>query len=389
MDPILYLVHRVPYPPDKGDRIRAFHVLKFLAKQGPVHLATLADEPISAEAQAGLTKYCKKLEIVRLPSTRSLRMLWSLAIGRTASEGAFDSPALRTVLRSWIRESHYRVCLVSASSMVPYLLMPELKGLPAVVDLVDVDSQKWLDYVAAGWPPRSWLYSLEGRRLRRLEQELPTWVRAVTLVSEAEANLFRLFARPGRILVVTNGVDLEYFRPSEEANEAGCVFVGALDYPPNVDGVQWFCRTVWPEIHRCHPGATMSLVGRRPVAAVQRLAGLPGVNVVGQVPDVRPYYANAAVVVTPLRLARGVQNKLLEALAMGKALVASSATLAGLKTEPGVHLLQADSADEWQKAILKLLKDRSLRQQLGAAGRRYVEENHQWDRCLEPLIHVL
>jgi sugar transferase (PEP-CTERM/EpsH1 system associated) len=267
--------------------------------------------------------------------------------------------------------------------------MPELKAIPAVIDLVDVDSQKWLDYAAVSRSPRSWLYSLEGRRLRRLEQELPAKARAVTLVSEAEANLFRQFAGTGRILVVTNGVDLEYFQPAEEAKESGCVFVGALDYLPNVDGIKWFCEAVWPEIHRFHPEARISLVGRRPTPAVRRLADLPGVNVVGQVPDVRPYYARAAVVVAPLRLARGVQNKLLEALAMGKALVASSATLAGLKTQADVHLLRADSADEWQKAIRQLLGDRSLRQRFGAAGRRYVEENHNWDRCLELLAEVL
>jgi glycosyltransferase involved in cell wall biosynthesis len=133
----------------------------------------------------------------------------------------------------------------------------------------------------------------------------------------------------------------------------------------------------------------MTVVGRQPTAAVRRLAHLPGVEVIGQVPDVRPYYAQAAVVVAPLRLARGVQNKLLEALAMGKALVASSATLAGLKAQPGVHLLRADSPIEWETAISQLLEDRSLREQLGAAGRQYVEDNHRWDQCLEPLRQLL
>src|SRR5207302_11333912 len=139
MTPILYLVHRLPFPPDKGDRIRAFHILQFLAKQGPVHLATLADErcsgQVNAEARAGLSRYCEKLAIIPLPRTRRLRMIGSLAIGRTASEGAFDSPALRAVLRSWFQKTRYRVRLVSASSMVPYLQMPELRGGPAIADL--------------------------------------------------------------------------------------------------------------------------------------------------------------------------------------------------------------------------------------------------------------
>jgi sugar transferase (PEP-CTERM/EpsH1 system associated) len=387
--PILYLVHRLPFPPDKGDRIRAFHLLKFLAQQGPIHLAALADEPVTELAQESLTAVCEELAIVPLPLSRRLRMAWSLAAGRTASEGAFDSPRLRDILRAWCRRTRYGACLVSASSMVPYLGLPELKGIPAVVDLVDVDSQKWFDYAAVAGPPRSRLYRLEGRRLRRLEAELPSWTRAVTLVSEAEAELFRAFARPGRVEVVTNGVDLEYFQPQEVELESGCVFVGALDYYPNVDGVVWFCREVWPAIRRHQPEARFWLVGRRPVAAVRRLARIPGVEVVGQVPDVRPHYARAAVVIAPLRIARGVQNKLLEAMAMGKALLASPSTLAGLNAQPEVHFLRADSPLDWQEGMLRLMVDKPFRKHLGVAGRHYVEENHSWDRCLQPMGELL
>lgn len=388
MDPILYLVHRLPFPPDKGDRIRAFHILKFLSRRGPVHLATLADEPVSHESRTALAEFCDRLAIVPLPRIRLIRMLGSLVMGRTASEGAFDSPDMRQVLDGWCGETRYRACLASASSMAPYLRLPRLRDVPAIVDLVDVDSQKWLDYAAAGRPPRSWLYRLEADRLRRWESELPSWTRAITLVSDAEADLFRQFARPGRIQVVTNGVDLDYFQPRNEA-ESGCVFVGALDYWPNVDGISWFCRDVWPEIYSRNGQARISIVGRRPIPAVQRLARLSGVDVVGPVPDVRPYYARAAMVIAPLRIARGIQNKLLEGLAMSKALVASSATLAGLKAQPGVHLLKADAPEEWQETILQLLQDSSSRKKLGDAGRRLVEEQHCWDRCLESLGRLL
>ncbi len=388
MDPILYLVHRLPYPPDKGDRIRAFHILKHLARQGPVHLATLADEPISNEARATLAEICESLAIIPQSSTRPFRMLWSLATGRTASEGAFDSRALRQIVESWCRTHRYRDCVVSASSLTPYLRLEGLRGVPAIVDMVDVDSQKWLDYAASGRPPKSWLYRLEGHRLRRLESELPVRARAVTLVSDAEADIYRQFAHRGRIEVITNGVDLDYFNPRDEP-ESGCVFVGALDYWPNVDGICWFCREVWPEIHRRHAQARLSIVGRRPVAAVRRLASCPGVEIVGPVPDVRPYYARAAVVVAPLRIARGVQNKLLEALAMSKALVASPPTIAGLKAQPGIHLLKANEPEEWQETILRLLHESTWRKQLGEAGRRFVEKHHHWDRCLEPLGRLL
>jgi sugar transferase (PEP-CTERM/EpsH1 system associated) len=388
MDPILYLVHRLPFPPDKGDRIRAFHILKFLSRRGPVHLATLADEPVSPESCNALAEFCEKLAIVPLPRIRVFHIVASLAKGKTASEGAFDSTALSQILEEWTREYRYRACIASASSLTPYLRLAGLSSIPAIVDMVDVDSQKWLDYAAGSRPPKSWLYRMEGRRLRRLECELPTRTRAVTLVSDAEADLFHQFALPGRVHVVTNGVDLNYFQPKYES-ESGCVFVGALDYWPNVDGITWFCREVWPEIHRQNGQARLSIVGRRPIAAIRGLAQIPGVGIVGQVPDVRPYYARAAVVVVPLRIARGVQNKLLEALAMNKALVASPVPLGGVKAQPGIHLVRADTANEWQMTILRLLDDSPARKKLGDAGRRFVEEHHCWDRCLEPLGRLL
>src|SRR5262249_47011580 len=157
-----------------------------------------------------------------------------------------------------------------------------------------------------------WLYRREGQRLRRLEEALPAWTGAVTLVSEAEADLYRSFCTPGRVETVANGVDLDYFQPQECAAPKGCVFVGALDYRPNVEAARWFCRGVWPQLRRREPGLTLALVGRRPAPAVEALAEVPGVEVVGQVPDVRPYVARAAVAVVPLRIARGVQNKVLE-----------------------------------------------------------------------------
>jgi sugar transferase (PEP-CTERM/EpsH1 system associated) len=385
----LYLVHRVPYPPDKGDRIRAFHVLRFLAARGRVHLACLADEPVGDDVLPALGRYCARVAVVPLSRARWARSALALARGRTATEGAFHCPALHKVVAEWARQTRFDACLASASSMVPYLRRPGLRGVPAVIDLVDVDSQKWLDYAAAGRGPRSWLYRLEGRRLRRLEGGLPAWARAVTLASAAEAELFTTFCRPGRVCPITNGVDLEYFRPVNDPGGTRCAFVGALDYRPNVDAAVWFCRTVWPQVRRREPAATFCLVGRRPAPAVLGLADLPGVEVVGDVPDVRPHVAGASVVVVPLRIARGVQNKVLEALAMAKAVVASGQALAGLSARPGAELLQASAPEEWAAAVLGLFAEPALRRALGSAGRRYVEEHHRWEVCLEEFARLL
>ena len=387
---ILFVTHRVPYPPDKGDRIRNFNVLRCVARHADVHLACLADEPVPDGVDDALQHYCGRVAMVPVAAAaRWLRGVTSLLRGRTVTEGAFYVPAFARLVRAWARTTAYHAVLTSSSSMVPYLDLPELRALPAVVDLVDVDSQKWLDYAlsARGW--RAWLYRTEGWRLRKLEQRLPARVRAVTLVSEAEASLYRHFCDPGAVHAVTNGVALDYFHPVVPQAEAGCVFVGALDYHPNVEGTTWFCREVWPELRRRHPVTTLDLVGRRPGSPLRRLGQVPGVTLVGPVPDVRPYVARAAVAIVPLRLARGVQNKVLEALAMGKAVVATPQSIAGLKTQPGVHLLAASTAAEWVESLDRLLRDADLRRRLGSAGRRYVEEHHRWERCLQPLDQLL
>jgi sugar transferase (PEP-CTERM/EpsH1 system associated) len=388
---ILYVTHRVPYPPDKGDRIRCFAVLRYLAARADVSLACLADEPVHPDAPPVLGALCREVAVVRLDRRRWLNALVSLATGRTISEGAFCVPALARVLRAWAQQTPFDATLASASSVAPALLAAGLRETPAVIDLMDVDSQKWLDYAAAGRPPRSWLYRLEGTRLRRLEHRLAAWARAVLLVAQAEAELFRQVCPVGRALAVTNGVDLDYFAPDGGAAEepGRCVFVGALDYLPNVDGATWFCREVWPEVRRRRPEARLALVGRNPRPEVQALAATEGVEVVGAVPDVRPEVARANVTVVPLRIARGVQNKVLESLAMGKATVVSPAPLEGLRANPGEHLLVARTPAEWADHLTQLFADLAMRRRLGEAGRAYVETTHCWDRCLAPLGELL
>jgi polysaccharide biosynthesis protein PslH len=388
---LLLLAHRVPYPLDKGDRIRTFHILRFLARRAAVHLACLADEPVTDAAQQALTKLCHRVQIVPLgKNLRLLRAMGSTIRGHTISEGAFSSSGLRRLLVQWAKGTKFHAAMGSASSLVPYLRLPELADVPKVLDLMDVDSQKWLDYARARSWPLSWIFRIESSRLRRLEQEMARWARAVMLVSEAEANVFRSFCSWEEVHAISNGVDLDYFQQAvENPSERGCAFVGALDYFPNIDAAVWFCQEVWPSIRQCHPESTFSLVGRNPVAAIQRLSELPGVRLVGQVPDVRPFLSKAAVVVAPLRIARGLQNKVLEALAMGKAVVASPPALAALKCQPGVDLLAATTAADWIQAIQQLLDSERLRKELGTAGRQYVEEHHAWDRCLEPLSDLL
>ncbi len=232
-----------------------------------------------------------------------------------------------------------------------------LAGVPALVDLVDVDSEKWFQYAAESRGVQRWLYRIEGRRLRRLEQSLPPRAKAITLVSDCEAELYRSFCPADSVHAIPNGVDLDYFRPgrdSDVASSQDCVFVGALDYWANIDGVHWFCDEVWPEVRRRRPEATFTLVGSRPSSPVRRLAQRPGIRLAGDVPDVRPYLAEAALVVVPLRIARGIQNKVLEALAMAKAVIATPEALEGIAVEPEVHVCQAGTPAQWIETITAL-----------------------------------
>jgi sugar transferase (PEP-CTERM/EpsH1 system associated) len=386
---ILFLVHRVPFPPDKGERIRNLQILKFLHQRASIHLACLADEPVADATIATLRGHSGRLAIAPLGAGRWLRALGSFATGGTITAGAFRSPSLRATLRDWARDTRYDAVFISASSMVSYYLeRKELQGVPAVVDFADVDSQKWFDYASASWGPRAWLYRTEGHRLRRLEQSIAGWARAVTLVSQAEVELLQSFCPDAPVHGITNGVNLD--PPLDgPADDDTCVFVGVLDYRPNVDAICWFCDEIWPAILARRPRAKVVVVGRKPAAAVLALRGRPGVEIVGQVPDVRLHLARAAVVVVPLRLARGVQNKVLEGLAMGKAVVASPTCLAGLRARPGVHLLAASTPPEWAESVVQLFADSARRRQLGDAGRRYVEENHRWERCLQPFEALL
>jgi sugar transferase (PEP-CTERM/EpsH1 system associated) len=383
---LLVLAHRLPFPPDKGDRIRTFHLIRHLALRANVHLASLADEPVPRQDLDVLQGMCARVAVVPLGRSRWVRSLCWLALGRTASEGAFFSARFRTIIEDWSRETTYHGALVSSSSLAPCLDVAGLEGVPTVIDLVDVDSQKWFDYAAACRGVRSWLYRTEGRRLRRLEQRLPGRARALTVVSETEADLFRGFCPLEEVRVVPNGVDLDYFRPQGLAGGGeGCVFVGALDYRPNVDAAYWFCKEVWPELRRRLPGVKVQLVGRRPVRQVSKLSSIPGVEVVGGVPDIRPYVARAAVALAPLRIARGVQNKVLEAMAMAKPVVASPKVLQGLPRRLDAPVLTAETPADWIEAVSRVLEDGRLRRQLAAAGRLYVERHHDWEDCLKPI----
>jgi len=387
MKRLLFISHRVPYPPDKGERVRAFHEIEVLCQHFRVTLAALAREPSDAEAARELERWCEK--VITAPAGGRVRLLrggMALLCGRSVTEGFFHSRRLAYALGEEAAREPFDLVLIYSSNVLPHAL-----SVPAgarIADLVDVDSAKWAGYADAARWPRRWLYRREARGVRALEQRALDQCDAVILVSDAEVQA--LGAESDKVIAIGNGVDTEYFKPSgaEPARPPSLVFTGQMDYKPNIDGVCWFVGEVWPALRREMPEVTFSIVGRNPTRAVRRLADVPGVRVTGSVPDVRPYLAKATLAVVPLLIARGVQNKILEAMAMGRAVVASPAALEGLEVEAGTEVIEAQAPDEWQLEILDLLQNHARRQGVEQAARSCVEKHYAWEARLKPLVEA-
>lgn len=385
---VLYITHRVPWPPDRGDRIRTWNILKFLAERADVDLICLADEPVTAETRSALTSVTNRLAIVpHAGKQRYLRGAMSMATGGTVTEGLFESPLLRALLAEWGKDTYYTAAMASSSGIARYVQQPILKNVGRVwVDLIDVDSQKWLDYSKSSSFPMSLIYGLEGHRLRKLETQLAATTDRLLVVSEAERQLFRDFCPNAPIQAIGNGVDTEYFLPTEtDVTPQSCVFVGVLNYLPNSDAVKWFADSVWSKVRERFPEAVFRIVGKSPTPEVEALNAVPGIEVVGPVPDVRPWLNGSSCVVVPLRIARGVQNKVLEAMACGRPIICSPAPLTGLNVESGLQLMQADSIAEWVDCIASVFEDKCRAEEFGMAASAWVQLNHRWGSCLEPL----
>lgn len=394
MTELLFLCHRIPYPPNKGDKIRSFNILRHLARHHVVHLGAFVDDPDDWQHVPALQELCGSVELVALPRRQALlRSASGFLSGEPLGLPYYRNRQLQRWCAS--RLSGARAVdgvFVFSSTMAQYAL--EARAMPRVLDLCDVDSDKWRQYAQRRSWPMSWVYRREARLLEACERDYANRFDAVLLVSEAEAELFRKIApaAASRIGALRNGVDTVFFDPSLEfatpfpLEQQTLVFTGAMDYWANADAVEWFAQQVLPLIRQRCAQAQFWIVGSRPSEAVQRLARLPGVTVTGSVPDVRPYMAHARLVVAPLRVARGIQNKVLEALSMARPVIASSAALDGLEGSSTAQVpgtLRADEPQEFARAICQLLLGEA--QLEGSAGRRYVCERYGWQASLAAL----
>ncbi|MBN8507411.1 MAG: TIGR03087 family PEP-CTERM/XrtA system glycosyltransferase, partial [Burkholderiales bacterium] len=325
---LLYLVHRIPYPPDKGDKVRSYHLLKHLLARHEVFVGTFVDDPADRVHVDALRALCAGLHVVHLEPRRArLASLAGLATGEALTLRYYRDAGLARWVRELVKRERIDAVVAFSSSVVPYA---EGLGLPVLVDFVDVDSAKWREYALRHRWPLSWLYRREGERLLDFERAASARSARSFFATEKEAELFRRLAPEcaGRVEGMDNGVDAAHFAPDPShvspyaAGETPIVFTGAMDYWPNVDAVVWFAREVLPRLAERWPALRFHIVGRNPAPSVRALAS-PAVNVTGTVADVRPWLQHAAVVVAPLRLARGIQNKILEAMAMARPVVAA------------------------------------------------------------------
>ena len=383
---LLYLVHRLPYPPNKGDKVRSFHLLQHLLGRHRVFLGTFVDDPEDEPHIATLQSMCAGLHVTRLhPRKARIASLRGLVNGEALTAVYYRDSGLQQWVAQTLATESIDAAVVFSSSMAQYA--QHQTRLPLLVDFVDVDSAKWAEYGTHHRWPLSWVYRREGRRLLSLERAVAAVARRSFFATEKETALFQQLAPEcaGRVEAMNNGVDANYFSPvlgratPFEPHETPLVFTGAMDYWPNVDAVVWFSQTVLPRLRRTRPSLRLHIVGRAPTPAVRALASeARGVVVTGTVPDVRPYLQHAAVVVAPLRLARGIQNKILEAMAMGRPVVAATPCVEALVALPGVEIESAVDTEAYEAAIEGLLGAPDRAAAMGAAGRQRVLADYTW-----------
>ena len=395
MRDLLFLAHRIPYPPNKGDKIRSWHFLRHLAGRWRIRLGAFVDDPADRRHETVLTDLCAECCLIDLdPRWARLRSLRGLASGAPLTVPYYSDGRLTEWVRGQARRAD--AVFVFSSSMIPYARLAAGPSARTVIDFVDVDSEKWRSYGEARPGPLGWVWRREARRLSALERASAAWADASVFVSAAEAALFRRLApeAASRVHAIPNGVDCHYFAPDPDLPDpyghAGpaLVFTGAMDYWPNVDAVAFFARSVLPLVRQRHPDARFWIVGGNPAPEVAALGHLDGVVVTGRVPDVRPYLAHAAMAVAPLRVARGIQNKVLEAMAMARPVVVTPQALEGIAAQPDCHVRVGTDAATLADQVAQVLADSSTAA-MGNAARRFVQEHHDWAASLDQLDALL
>lgn len=398
MGEILFLSHRIPFPPDRGDKIRSHHVLKTLAEIAPVHVGCFADTAGDLQHEHLLAEISASHMLCRRSKNLVRAGFEAVATGKPISLTAFDHPALRAWIAETLAGRPIDTIFIFSGQMGQYV--PDDFAGRVVIDLCDVDSAKFEAYAATGRLPRKWIDARESVLLAAQEQRLARRADQTLLVTEAEASLFRSRIDPllaGNVAALRNGIDTAFFDPQAIDPHVGMaastgphiVFTGQMDYAPNIAAAERVIKCLMPELRKLHPGIQFHVVGRAPGKRLKAFDGRAGVQIHGEVPDVRPFLAAADLVVAPLAIARGVQNKVLEAMAMGRPVLLTPEAATGINATDGVHFAVASCDAALVERALALLGDGPSALRMAAAARRYVVANQSWPAMLAPLAGII
>ena len=396
MGEILFLAHRIPWPADRGDKIRSFNILRYLSEMAPVHVGAFADD----DRDMGFVPEMEPLfasthvELRDKPQWRA--GVEALKNGTPVSVESFASDTMQAWVKEQITAQNITHIFVFSGQMAQYI--PDNFAGRVVMDFVDVDSAKFASYAKSGNPVMRWINAREAKKLAVFEQLIAKRADCNLLVSEAEAAMFRSggMLGPDKVKALSNGIDTIFYDPragfelpKKLIHGQIIAFTGQMDYRPNIEAVCDFAQGAFQKIRGRNSKAIFAIVGRNPAPAVLALRQIPGVMVTGAVDDVRSWLAVADVIVAPLKIARGIQNKVLEAMAMAKPVIVSPAAAEGIDARDGSHFIIAATADTQADAVLLLLADKAKRTRLGNDARGHVVQHYGWARQLQSLNQIM
>ncbi len=394
MQDLLFLAHRIPYPPNKGDKIRSYHFLKHLASKYNVHLGTFIDDSNDWQYRNKLESICAETFYLGIkPFQAKIKSLRGLMVGEPLSLPYYKNQAMQAWVNKTITNNSIKKVLIFSSVMAQFI--NKSHDVEMIVDFVDVDSDKWRQYAESKKGLTSWIYKRESEYLLNYEQRIAKEAKSCFFVSKQEAALFKMLAPNARekVTYINNGVDTDYFSPEHiyaspyPVNEDAIVFTGAMDYWANVDAVKWFAEDILPYIVKKYPSVKFYIVGSRPTKDVVALANRD-VIVTGAVNDVRPYLAHARLAVAPLRIARGIQNKVLEAMAMGKHVIATSAAMEGISYNEILDVSVGDRAEIVIEQLEELLPKNSM-PMISNRNRNFVKSIFSWEQNANRLLELI
>jgi polysaccharide biosynthesis protein PslH len=376
---LLYLAHSCPYPPNKGDRIRSFNILKYLAGRYDIKLVYPSFSSDDVQNARELEKYCTSVHTIQLnPLIAKLRCSLGLITQTPLTIWYFYSRKLQSI----VNNIGFDMVLVDCSSMAPYALDTHK---PKIIDFVDVDYDKWRIYSEISEFPLSLLYYIEYIKLKAFEYKINNIFDHCIVISENEKNLL---PNTQNISIVRNGIDFNVFSPEKNPEKNSLIFSGAMNYFANIDGIMYFHKEILPIIKKQVDNIQFVIAGMNPTKQIRRLAS-DEVFVTGYVPDMRRYIAQAAVCVVPLRIAKGIQNKVLEAMAMEVPVVATRAANRGIGAQDGKEIMLADSPAAFARATVALLHNQDLRQEITANAKEFVRRHFCWETNLATLGDII